>query len=50
MRIGLTVAKVGEALVMADQTDDLLMAYPRSSAAVSGSRAAGARANDSCGD
>jgi D-serine deaminase-like pyridoxal phosphate-dependent protein len=26
--IGLTVAKVGEALVMADQTDDLLMAYP----------------------
>lgn len=26
--IGLTVAKVGEALVMADQSDDLLMAYP----------------------
>ena len=26
--IGLTVAKVGEALVMAGETDDLLMAYP----------------------
>lgn len=26
--VGLTVAKVGEAVVMADATDDLLMAYP----------------------
>jgi D-serine deaminase-like pyridoxal phosphate-dependent protein len=26
--VGLTVAKVGEAMVMADETDDLLMAYP----------------------